>query len=446
MSHPAPFDLTPDWRVLLYSLALALTAGAIAGLSPALESLRPALSESLKGSGGAVTAGPRRSKLRSGLVAVQIALSLVLLLQAGLFAKAHRHIFAHDPGFETKQVLSVTLASVLTGHTPHASFYSELEARVRPIPGVVEMAFVSHAPWAGRNSAPVSEIDGKPFQESREFRRGPARRMVTPGYFAALGLPVIRGRAFGPNDKPIPGQPVPVVVSEAMAQRYWPGQDPIGHRFRAGALYEIVGVSRDAQTVAFMTDDSAFYHGALDITITKPPYLLVRVSGSTEAAAVALRDAVRGIDPQMGSTIVTLGATVEEQAARLKPIMIYGSAAGALALLLALTGVYGIVSFSVSQRVREIGIRMALGAQRKDVLSLVLRSGAAPVCVGLAAGLGLALIVSTRLEPTLFGVSARDPFTLSLVPLLLLAAALVAVWIPARRAAALEPLASLRHD
>jgi putative ABC transport system permease protein len=456
MSFAAPFDMKPDWRVLLYCLAVATAAGVIAGLSPSLESLRPQVSESLKGSSGAVTTGQRRSRLRGALVAVQIALSLLLLVQVVLFTKAQQRYFSYDPGFETHKVLDVTFASVLAGFTPPVSFYQEVESRVSAVPGVVQTSVASIAPWSGRNSTTVREIDGTPVPITGDVRDDPARRMVAPEYFRTLDIGIIRGRVFSREELSSKSSLVPVVISEAMAQRYWPLQDPIGHQFRLGnrrsstprspIAHEVIGVCRDVQSVRFMQDDGAFYYRPLDVQQTRPPYMLVRVSGDTRAPAAAIREIVRDVDPQMALTVATLASTAERQGEHLKPVMMYGAGAGILALLLALTGVYAVVSFSVSQRVREIGIRTALGAQRSDVLVLILRSGAAPVIGGLAAGIGLALTLAAVMKSVLIGVDSRDPITLIVVSLLLLAAAVGAIWIPARRAAALDPLASLRYE
>jgi predicted permease len=456
MPFPAPFDMTPDWRVLVYCLAVAVVTGVTAGLTPSLESFRPQVSESLKGSSGAVTTGPRRSRVRNTLVAVQIALSLLLLVQVVLFTKAQQRYFSYDPGFETHQVLNVSFESVRAGFEPPVSFYQDIESRVRAVPGVVQTSFASLSPWWGRNSTTVREIDGTPVSITGNIREDPARRVVVPEYFATLDIGLIRGRVFTQEELSSKSTVVPVVISEAMAQRYWPGQDPIGHQFRLGdrrpntprspIAHDVIGVCRDVQSVRYMQDDGPFYYRPLDIQHTKPPYMLVRVSGDTRVPAAAIREIVRDIDPQMALTVVTLASTVERQGEQMKPVMMYGSAAGILALLLALTGVYAVVSFSVSQRVREIGIRTALGAQRSDVIVLILRSGAAPVVGGLIAGIGLALSLSTFMASVFLGVNPRDPFTLIVVPLLLLAAAVGAIWIPARRAAALDPLTSLRYE
>ena len=231
-----------------------------------------------------------------------------------------------------------------------------------------------------------------------------------------------------------------------MARRYWPGQDPIGRQFRVTKIHEVIGVCRDVQSVSYMQDDGPFYYWPLDLQQAKPGYLLVRVSGDTQTVSASVGEIVRQADPQMATTIRTLASTVQRQGEQLKPMMIYGAIAGVLALLLALTGVYAVVSFSVSQRIREIGIRTALGAQRRDVVALVLRSGASPVIGGLLAGVGLVFALSALMASMLYGVNPRDPLTLAIVPLLLFAAALGAIWIPARRAATLDPLSSLRHD
>jgi predicted permease len=456
MSSAAPFDLKPDWRVLLYCAAVAMATGLIAGLSPALDSLRPRVSESLKGSSGAVTTGSRRSRLRGALVAVQIALSLLLLVQVVLFTKAQQRYFSYNPGFETHQVLNVTFASVLAGFTPPVSFYQEVESRVSAVPGVVQTSFASIAPWSGRNSTTVREVDGTPVPITGDIREDPARRVVVPDYFTTLDIGLLRGRLFTREELSSRSPVVPVVISEAMARRYWPGQDPVGHHFRLGdrrpdtprspISHEVIGVCRDVQSVRYMQDDGPFYYRPLDVQQTRPPYMLVRVSGDTRAPAAAIREIVRDVDPQMALTVVTLASTVEQQGEQMRPVMVYGSAAGILALLLALTGVYAVVSFSVSQRVREIGIRTALGAQRSDVIALILRSGAAPVIGGLVAGIGLALMLAAVMQSVLFGVNPRDPFTLIVVSLVLLVAAVGAIWIPARRAAALDPLVSLRYE
>ena len=316
VSFPAPFDLTPDWRVLLYCLAVAVTTGVFAGLSPAVESLRPRLSESLKGSSGAVTSGPRRSRLRTAMVAVQIALSLLLLVQAALFTRAQRRFLSHDPGFETKQVLNITLASVLSGFRPPESFYGELESRVRGVSGVVHTSFASIAPWSGRNPTAMRDVDGKPVPKTGNSDLDPARRVVSPEYFATLDIPLTRGRTFT-REELSATTVVPAVISEAMARRYWAGQDPLGHRFDR---HEVVGVSRDTQSVAYLRDDGPFYYSPLDPRQSTPAYMLVRVSGDTEAAAAALREIVRQLDPEMAATVVTLASVVEREGGRLKPV------------------------------------------------------------------------------------------------------------------------------
>jgi len=453
---PAPFDLKPDWRVLLYGLAISMMAGVIAGLSPSLESLKPQIAESLKGNSGAVTTGGRRSRLRSALVAVQIALSLLLVTQMVLLARAQQRFFSYDPGFETEHVLNVTFASVRAGYKPPVSFYVEVNSRVSAMQGVVHTSLASLAPWNGRTSTTVREVDGTPVAMTGDFRDDPARRDVTSAYLSALGIPLIRGHVFTREELSANAPVVPVVISEAMAERYWPGQDPLGHQFRLGdrrpstprspIVHQVIGVCRDVQSVSFMKDDGPFYYSPLNLQQTRPPYLFVRVSADTRATAAAIGDIVRNVDPQMAVTVETLASVVKQQGEQVKPLMMFGTAAGFLALVLALTGVYAVVSFSVSQRVREIGIRIALGAQRASVIGLVLRSSAIPVVSGVVAGLGLILLLSNITAPIFPGVSPRDPVTLISVSLLLFAAAMAAIWIPARRAAALDPLVSLRYE
>lgn len=432
-------DLSPDWRVLGYCVGVALAVGVFASLSPAFESLRPELAQTLKTS-GAVTGGQKRSRLRGTLVAVQVALSLLVLMLATFFTQAQRQIVTYHPGFETAQVVGVTLSSVAAGFVPPPSFYAELEARVRAMPGVVGFSYASTAPWAGRSSAAIREIDGRPFPDTRDFRLDPANRRVSPEFFALLGLPMTLGRTLTAADGP-----EATVISEAMAQRYWPGQNPLGHRFNDGYPHEVVGVSRNVHSLSFLRDDGPIYHSP-EKADARHRHVLVRVSGDPQAAAAATRRIVLELDPQMAVTATTLGSLVEEQAERMQPLMLHATLAGTLALVLALSGVYSVVAFSVRQRVRELGIRLALGAQRGDVIWLVVRSGSAPVLAGLVAGLAVAAALFSGLEAILFGLNPRDPLTLAAVALSLFAAALVAIWIPARRASGLDPVSSLRIE
>jgi predicted permease len=440
--RPAPFDLSPDSRALLYCLFVALGSGIVAGLSPAVEMLRPRLSESLKGSSTTATSGKHRSRLRSFLVASQVALSLLLLIEAGLFARAQRRFFSYDPGFEIEHSLNLTLVSVLSGFQPPLSFYQALESRIEAMSGVVGTSFASIIPWAGRSSTALREVDGQEIVPPPDT----AFRLVAPEYFATLDITVTRGRLFTRDELSSQRPVIPAIISEAMARQYWPGQDPLGRRFRTQTLYEVIGVARDVQSIRYLYDDEPLFYAPLDMQKSAPPSMLIRVSGDSTPMVAAIREIVRQLDPQMGSDVGTLKSKIEQHGERLKPLLILGTIAGLLALLLALTGVYGVVSFSVSQRVREIGIRMALGAQGSDVIRLILRSGVAPVLGGLVAGIGLALAASVVVRSITFGMSARDPLTFAGVALLLLLSAFGAIWIPARRAAAMAPLASLRQD
>jgi predicted permease len=407
MSRPAFFDVRPDWRVLLYCAGIATVVGVFAGMSPAIESLRPQLSASLKSSSTTLTPGRQRSRLRGGLVAIQIAVTLVLVVYVSFFVRAQRRFFTYDPGFETRHVLSAALISVGAGFTPPPSFYASLEARIATLPGVVRTGFASMAPWSGRNSTALKEIDGHPLPATRDYRIDPARRLVSSGYFATLGIPLLRGRVFTDAEASGRGGNVPTVISETMARRYWPNQDPIGHRFTISDVHEIVGVCRDVQSVAYMQEDGPFYYAPLDPARSTPPALLVRTSGDPGPVAAAVRSAIRQLDTQMAVTVLPLSTLIEERGERLRPVTIYGGVAGIVALLLALTGVYSVVSFSVSGRIREIGIRIALGASRTEVVSLILRSGVAPVVIGVIAGLGATFALSRMMATVLFGINPR---------------------------------------
>ena len=446
VGRPAPFGHAPDSRVLLYAVTIALAAGVITGLSPAFDSLRAGVVERLKKGSAALTVGRPRTRFRAVLVALQVALSLLLAVQVALFGRVYHRFFAYDPGFETRHVVTLTLASVGQGFDPSPAFYDGLEARVRALPGVAGTSYASLAPWSGVNPAAVDEIDGTPIPRTRDYRHDPARRMVSPEYFAVLDIPMRRGRSFTREEQASAGAVVPAVISEAMARRYWPGRDPVGRRFRVARIHEVVGVCADVQSLDFMREDGPFYYVPADVTRVNPPYMLIRTHGETGPIEAAVREVVGQADPQMAIGVTSLKAVVERHGGRLKPFMLYGSAAAAAALLLALSGVYAVVSCSVGQRIREIGIRLALGAQRRDILRLVLRSALLPLSAGLAAGVGLALLAGAGTRVVLPGVNPWDPWTLTWVALSLSAAALGAVWLPASRAARVDPMTSLRQD
>ena len=341
-------------------------------------------------------------------------------------------------------MLNVTLESVRGGYAPPPSFYQDLDSRTKALPGVIGTSYSSHAPWAGRSSSAITAIDGTPQPRSRDFRRDPARRQVSPDFFTTLGIPLVRGRSFTREDRASDVPALPTVISEAMAQQYWPGTDPVGRSFKTTMSHEVIGVVRDVQSVGYMQPDGPFFYGPLDPLRAKPQVMLIRIAGDTAAAAAAIRTIVRELDPQMAATVVSLASIVETEGERLRPIAMYGSAAGLLALLLALTGVYGVVSFTVSQRVREMAIRVAIGAQRRDIIVLVLRSAAAPILAGLVAGVALTLTVAGGMRAMLFGLDPRDPMTMASGCVLLAVCALAATWIPARRAASRDPLSALR--
>ena len=380
VSRPAPFDLTPDWRVLAYSVALGLAAGVIAGLSPALEALRPRASDALKAASGAVTPGPRRSVVRGVLVAVQVALSLVMLVQAGLFAQAQQRFFAHDPGLRDPSG-DWRHAELGAGRLSAAGrFLSGARgARPRDSGGAPHQLLVARAVGRTQLRSTSPAIDGIPLPKAARFRRrsgAPARYRRISSQPSTSRL--VRGRFFTSTDRPGPPA-TPTVISEAMAR-------PV--LARSGSRRPHVPDERpprgdrrqpELQSVRYMQDDGPFYYALIDPVQAKPQSLLIRVSGDPATAIAAVRGVIRQLDPQMAATVSTLAATVHAEAERLTPIAVYGSLAGALALLLALTGVYGVVSFSVSQRVRELAIRAALGAQRRDIVSLVLRSAVVPI-------------------------------------------------------------------
>jgi macrolide transport system ATP-binding/permease protein len=442
---PLTFDVDIDGRVLGFTLAVALAAAAVFGLAPALQATRLDTSSMLREGSGTI-AGGRKARLRSVLVVAQVAVSLALLVGAGLFLRSLQQAATVDLGFDPDNVVVASFDLRTQGYSPERSraFYAELAERAAALPGASGVTLAENVPLSGDGGRNLAKVEGyEPRQgEDMEFNSN----LVGPEYFEVMRVPLMRGRGFDASDRE--GGPQVAVVNESFAARFWPGQDPLGKRlaFSRVESIEVVGVARDGKYLS-PTEEPLPYVYRPFLQEFGEMTLHVRVAGDTAAAIAQLRREIRALDAQL--PILGLTTMEAEMAFATLPQRIAATLLGAcsvLALLLAAVGLYGVVAYAVSQRTRELGVRIALGARRSEIVRHVLESSLRLVAVGLVIGMGLALLAGFAVGSLLGGVSPLDPQTLLAAPLVLIAAALVASYLPARRAARIDPIEALRHD
>jgi len=440
------FGLPMDGRVLLFTTAIAVGTALLFGLFPALEFSRPDVAAELKDRGAQPTGGRRRTTVRHALVVGQVALSMVALICSGLFLRSlgnARHI---DPGFDAAKlaVLSFDLTSRGMEGEAAANRQRDILERVRAFPAIEQVALTTAAPFSGGGFARTVFQEGQDASDPRAGRFVQIG-VVGDGYFEATGISLLRGRNFGPVDTV--DTPQVVIVNETMARRFWPDQDPIGRRFRffgQQQLTEVVGIARDSK-YNFLGEDATPYlyqtlRQAPDAAVT----LVVRAS-EPQVALGAVRSAIQAMEPTMPLTgVFTMAALIDQGlwAARLGATLL--GVFGLLALVLAAVGVYGVMAYAVSLRAREIGVRMALGASTGQVRREVLRQGLLLSGIGVLLGTAAGAAVTPFVVGLLYGVSPYDPSTLIGVPAVLLAVAVLAVYIPARRASRVDPAVALR--
>jgi predicted permease len=446
---PVPIDtnLSVDWRVLLYTFILSVGTGLFFGLIPALIASRPILTSALKGEDALARPG-RRITLRNILVVAQIAMSIILLSATGLFLRSLQHAATIDPGFRSRNVLMVSVDPRVHGYTPEhtAQFLIQSRDRLAAIPGVISAAATDSVPLSGGNRSDGMAAEGHPKQQAPIVEM----YMATPGYFETLGIPRIAGRDFA-NESPT--GPKVAVINKALAEQLFPGENPIGQHVRDGdTLYEVIGIVGNIKS-RFIGEDTrpVLFRSLAQTTGSDPSFLgytlIVHSEGDTANLLSAVRQQIHTLDPAMA---VYNAETIEEHisSALFLPRLagtLFG-VFGFIGLVLATIGLYGVMSYAVSRRTREIGIRIALGAQLAAIQRLILRQGIILTVIALAVGLPAALAIAKLFNSFLYGVRPHDVLTFTLVPIFLATVALVACWIPARRAAKVDPQTTLRYE
>jgi predicted permease len=446
---PFPFtvalSLDPDIRVFAYTLGLAVAGGVALGLVPALQASSPHIVRGLHDQGAIAGARIRGSRLRNGLVVMQIAGSLVLLLAAGLLVRGLQSARALDLGFTARGVVYAEYDLRSAGYTRARAeaFNAALVARAAALPGATSVALTSHVPLhGGVRRVTVRLLDAPTIAPVTTIAS-----TVSRAYFETLGIDIVAGRNFGPDAA---GSTSAIVISEGLARRFWPGQSALGKVVAADGWSgprTVIGLARDASNGAIWRDkEMSIYLPVAPDTDARDLTIVARLSGDVASGARTMEAFAAALDQNLRFDAAPLDVLLRLW---LLPSRVAAGAAGvlaALAILLAGIGLYGVLSFSVSHRRREIGVRMALGADARSVVKLVLRDSARLVATGLVTGGAVALVAAPLLGRLLFDVSAFDPVTLIVVPILLTAVAGAASYVPARRAARLEPLAVLRAE
>jgi len=441
-----------DGTVLIFTALVAALTGIAFGLAPAIHGSHLNLNDTLKESGRDSAAGVKGHRARGLLVIGEVAISFVLLIGAGLLINSFLHLRKLDPGFRADHLLTmkVDLSEVkYPDRDQRAVFFNEVIRRVRALPGVESAAVAGNLPLTYNGDSMIISVEGLP-DPPPDQQPDVIYRVIGPGYFGTMGIPLVHGRDFTDQDK---GDAKDVVViSEKTAQHFWPGQDPIGKRLKPGSSTsnapwrEVIGIVKDVrQNDLIAPPKMQMYLNYRQLKNIPANALVVRTSIEPMSLAGSVRNAIWSVDKdQTVADIDTMDHIVAEAVARQRFSMLLLGFFAAIALLLASVGIYGVMSYSVAQRTREIGIRMALGARRADVLQMTVRDGLKLVGAGMLLGVAAAFILTRLMATLLYGISAADPMTFVGISVVLLAVAVLASYVPALRATKVDPLVALR--
>ena len=451
---PRVHEISVDARVAGFTLLVSAATGVLFGLAPALQISKPGLTDALKES-GRTTAGLRKNRLRSALVVSEVSLSLVLLVGAGLLIRSFAKLNQIDPGFNADRVLTLGV-SLLPNKYPTdeqvATFYSQILERSATLPGVISAAAISDLPFSGSNTSDYFTIEGRP-PIAKESEPLTEYRVVTPRYFQSMGIPLLAGRDFSETDTK--QSPNVVVINDEFVRRHFGLENPLGHRLK------LQGQERDPLLIVGVVGNVR--HFGLDDQPTADAYvpflqdplslnyrsmtIVARTKSDPGAVAGSLRAELTSMDKSLPVYAVKpMTEYVGDSLARRRFNMVLLSAFGGVALVLAAVGIYGVISYSVIQRTHEMGIRMAIGAQRSDVLKLVVRQAMILALAGVVIGLLASWALTRLIKSLLFNVSVTDPLTFAVIAVLMILIALLACLIPARRATKVDPLVALRYE
>ena len=440
-----------DFRILAFTMAISLATGVVFGLVPALQASNPNLNESFKETAGTIGGG--RNRLRGFLVVSEIALAIVLLIGAGLLIKSFVHLQTISPGFNSNYVLSMQVSLPFSKYNDSPKvigFYRQLLQRVSTLPGVQSAGAISNLPLSGYEWNASFIVEGQPTGPGEAEPHGDPRA-ISPDYFRAMGIPLLKGRYFTGADSE---SALPVtIVDETLARRYWPNEDPIGKRIAFEGSDEnprwmqIVGVVGHVKHYGLDAESKVQYYYPYVQSTQQTMFVVVHTNGNPLNLTGALKDAVHGIDKdQPIYNITTMDDLLSKSLTQRRFSMMVLTVFAGIALLLAGVGIYGVMAYSVSQRSHEIGIRMALGAQRRDVLKLVISQGMLLTIIGVGTGLVGAFVLTRWITTLLYGISPTDADTFLWISLLIAFVSLVACYIPARRATRLDPVIALRYE
>ena len=452
-SIPRVEEIGISREVLLFTLLISVLTGVIFGIVPAFRASQIQLTEALKEGKKGAAGGLRHRRLLGTLVVVEIALALVLLTGAGLMMRSFRSVMELDPGFDPHHVLTIFTPLPVANYKDQAQqfrFYERALERIKVVPGVQSAAGIFKVPLVGAASVNFT-VQGQPVPIGQEPSAD--YRTISSDYFRAMGMRLQAGRAF--NERDTAEAPEVVVVNEELARRFWPGEDPLGKRLQIAAdktrWREVVGVLVNAKLdeienpvapAIYVPFRQNSWRNALLISS-----LIVRVDGDPRSLIPAIRQELRSIDPSLPITQIRtmeeiVAGSISQRSFNTALLVVFALVAGVLAVV----GIYGVMSYTVTQRTHEMGIRMALGAQRSDILKMVTGDGAKLALLGIGVGVGAAVISTRLMASLLFGVGATDPLTFVVMALLLAAVTLLASYIPARRAAGTDPMTALRYD
>jgi len=446
-------DIQLDSRVLIFTLAAAVLSGILAGLAPAVQSSRPNLADALKEGGRGGSAGVSRHRLRNALVAAEIAIAVVLLVGAGLMVRGFRAQVNSSAGIDPGTLLTLRVPLNSNKYRePHqiAGFYEDVLARIGALPSVRSATAVSALPYSGHSSSRTFVIQGRPVEKPDDMPKG-MYQAASPSYFGTLHISLISGRLFTSSDGP--DAPKVALISKRMASRWWKNESPLGQHIRVGDENDespwltIVGVVDDIIHSPYDREPRRTVYLPLQQAPIPWMDIAVRTTGEPMLASRAVMSAIRAVDPEQSvSDVQTMESAIHNSAIGLNYMAVLMGVFGLIALSLSAIGVYAVMAHIVAEQGREIGIRMALGAQKKTVLALIFRRGMLTIGIGLLVGLPLAWGLSRLLASVIYGVTTNDVITFVAISGALITAAAFAIYIPARRAMQIDPVVALRYE